>query len=421
MIDKKADFTPKNFKPLQTLSPFIRHVLQSFPFIEKDFDAFTDYQLLCKVIEYLNKVTENNNNMSADVVDLYNAYVSLQEYVNKYFESMEVVNFETLEDDATHTTYRITFYNDFYFDMVVKHGKGIKTFEKTNTSGLLDTYTITYTDDTKDTFIVKNGEKGEKGDALTFDMLTFEQKQELKGEKGDANVLSIGTVTAGDTANATITGDSPNQKLNLVLPRGEKGDALTFEMLTPEQKEELKGKDGKDGKDGVIAEAIKIFYDSEHDEDYNDGKSFAESIMTRKIDDDIMNYDVIEVVLRRGMYENKILRIPRETGVNKEFDINTTMEYIQDRLNENTNYGNKISIEYTRLSAKIISTTEGYSETGTYLLVNKNGYIENYELQGGRILAEYNETGIEPKYPITIDKIYGIKYVNMDEIVKDTN
>lgn len=46
------------------------------------------------------------------------------------------------------------------------------------------------------------------------------------GPAGPANVLSIGTVTAsepGAAANATITGTSPSQTLNLVIPRGETG------------------------------------------------------------------------------------------------------------------------------------------------------------------------------------------------------
>ncbi len=47
---------------------------------------------------------------------------------------------------------------------------------------------------------------------------------EFKGEKGDANVLSIGTITSAVTPNATITGTSPNQILNLTLPKGDKGD-----------------------------------------------------------------------------------------------------------------------------------------------------------------------------------------------------
>jgi hypothetical protein len=44
------------------------------------------------------------------------------------------------------------------------------------------------------------------------------------GATGPANHLSIGTVVDADTATATITGDSPNQTLNLGLPRGPRGE-----------------------------------------------------------------------------------------------------------------------------------------------------------------------------------------------------
>lgn len=45
------------------------------------------------------------------------------------------------------------------------------------------------------------------------------------GPTGPSNVLTIGTVTAGSNgiAEATITGTSPAQTLNLVLPKGDDG------------------------------------------------------------------------------------------------------------------------------------------------------------------------------------------------------
>ncbi|RAR51692.1 hypothetical protein C7401_13652 [Paraburkholderia unamae] len=46
-----------------------------------------------------------------------------------------------------------------------------------------------------------------------------------KNGGGAGAALSIGTVEEGDTAAASITGDVPNQKLNLTLPKGDKGDA----------------------------------------------------------------------------------------------------------------------------------------------------------------------------------------------------
>ena len=45
-----------------------------------------------------------------------------------------------------------------------------------------------------------------------------------QGNIGPANTLTIGTVTSGSEASATITGEAPNQVLNLVLQQGDKGN-----------------------------------------------------------------------------------------------------------------------------------------------------------------------------------------------------
>lgn len=45
-----------------------------------------------------------------------------------------------------------------------------------------------------------------------------------QGPAGPANVLTIGSVTSGKVASATITGEAPNQVLNLVLEKGDKGE-----------------------------------------------------------------------------------------------------------------------------------------------------------------------------------------------------
>lgn len=64
-------------------------------------------------------------------------------------------------------------------------------------------------------------------------LIVFNPLKGVKGDRGDigpvgpSNSISIGTVTHGDEASATITGDSPNQVLNLVLPRGEAGGTMT--------------------------------------------------------------------------------------------------------------------------------------------------------------------------------------------------
>ena len=78
-----------------------------------------------------------------------------------------------------------------------------------------------------DTQIIKI--KGDKGDPMRYEDLTPEQKAELKGPKGDA--LRFEDLTEA-------------QKAEL---KGPKGDALRFEDLTEAQKAELKGPKGDDG------------------------------------------------------------------------------------------------------------------------------------------------------------------------------
>lgn len=64
--------------------------LTNFPFIEQDFDALTNYELLCKVVEYLNKVIANENVQNESIIALYNAFNTLKDYVDNYFENLDV-------------------------------------------------------------------------------------------------------------------------------------------------------------------------------------------------------------------------------------------------------------------------------------------------------------------------------------------
>jgi hypothetical protein len=53
-----------------------------------------------------------------------------------------------------------------------------------------------------------------------------------QGIQGPANSLSIGTVEGGDSAGAEITGTAPNQTLNLILPKGDQGTQGPANTLT---------------------------------------------------------------------------------------------------------------------------------------------------------------------------------------------
>ena len=64
--------------------------LTNFPYIEKDFDALTDYQFLCKVVAYLNKIITNENTQNDAITALYNAFTELKDYVDNYFDNLDV-------------------------------------------------------------------------------------------------------------------------------------------------------------------------------------------------------------------------------------------------------------------------------------------------------------------------------------------
>ena len=52
------------------------------------------------------------------------------------------------------------------------------------------------------------------------------------GATGPANSLSIGSVSGGTTASATITGTAPSQTLNLVLPKGTDGGTVEYQTTS---------------------------------------------------------------------------------------------------------------------------------------------------------------------------------------------
>ncbi len=80
--------------------------------------------------------------------------------------------------------------------------------------------------------------------------------QGVKGDTGPANTLRIGTVTSGAAASATITGDAPNQVLNLVLEKGDKGDAGTKGDTGEQGKQGIQGETGPQGEQGADAPTI---------------------------------------------------------------------------------------------------------------------------------------------------------------------
>lgn len=82
-----ADFTPTlgDYKDLQPFRFWCQKVL---PLVYDD--SLSYYELLCKVVDYLNKTMEDVGVLEGDVTGLHEAYKKLQGYVNNYFSTLDV-------------------------------------------------------------------------------------------------------------------------------------------------------------------------------------------------------------------------------------------------------------------------------------------------------------------------------------------
>ena len=81
-----ANITPdqKDYKNYKGFGSFKLFVLENFPFIEEDFDALTYYQMLCKVVGYLQDVITNNESGNIfDIKDSRKTY-DLEKYFKRY-------------------------------------------------------------------------------------------------------------------------------------------------------------------------------------------------------------------------------------------------------------------------------------------------------------------------------------------------
>lgn len=82
-----VDYTPimGDYKELKPFRYWCQKVL---PLVYDD--SLSYYELLCKVVDYLNKTMEDVDTLHDDVDALHDAYVQLQTYVNNYFDNLDV-------------------------------------------------------------------------------------------------------------------------------------------------------------------------------------------------------------------------------------------------------------------------------------------------------------------------------------------
>ena len=99
----------------------------------------------------------------------------------------------------------------------------VVSIEKTGTSGLVDTYTITYSDGTTSKFTVTNGADGEKGETGATGAQGI---QGQPGEDGHTPVITIGANGHWfiDGVDSNVSAEGAKGEVGPQGPAGDKGD-----------------------------------------------------------------------------------------------------------------------------------------------------------------------------------------------------
>ena len=89
------------YKPLK---PFRGWVLENFPFMENDFDALTNYQVFCKIIEYINNIIKDVTTIEGSIEGVVNLVNEIKKYVDEHMDDVTELQNEV---DAINTSISI--------------------------------------------------------------------------------------------------------------------------------------------------------------------------------------------------------------------------------------------------------------------------------------------------------------------------
>lgn len=111
-----ADFTP-TYTQVQLKGPFHFWAQKVLPTVYDD--SLSYYELLTKVVNYLNQNVDDINTLNTNVENIYNSYLQLQSYVNTYFDQnfpqLVADTLDEMAEDGT-LTELISAYIDPYFE-----------------------------------------------------------------------------------------------------------------------------------------------------------------------------------------------------------------------------------------------------------------------------------------------------------------
>ena len=152
-----------------------------------------------------------------------------------YTSTIQIGTTATLPAGSNATVENVGTINDGIFNFGIPQGiqgetgNGISSIVKTSTSGLVDTYTITYTNGNTTTFEIKNGAKGEKGDKGDDYVITESDYNNIAGVvETDIQPTISAIENTADTANTTAnTAKSIAEGANQALSFGNYATMVT--------------------------------------------------------------------------------------------------------------------------------------------------------------------------------------------------
>lgn len=132
-------------------------------------------------------------------------------------------------------TYKIQFSDNTSTNFTVTNGSSIKSIAKTATSGLTDTYTVTLTDNTKSTFTVTNGngiasvtlQSGTHAAGttdtykITFDNGQYTTFSVYNGQNGSGAVSTVCSKAPDATGNVALSADDVGARADTWTPTAE--------------------------------------------------------------------------------------------------------------------------------------------------------------------------------------------------------
>ena len=161
------------------------------------------------------------------------------------FTGNGISSFELTSSSGLVDTYTVTFTDGETTTINVTNGNGISSIAKTSTVGLEDEYTITFNNGDTETFTVTNGEKGDTGNGIASISLT--------STSGLVDTYTI-TFTNGDTTTFDVTNGEEGNGISSINKTSTSGLVDTYTItFTNGDTETFTVTNGKDGQDGAAA------------------------------------------------------------------------------------------------------------------------------------------------------------------------